>query len=212
MPVTLKDAKIRVVLDLSEGKAEQEGLEERVKRTRKDQEDADRASKAPRGREARNAVRTVLHGAPYRALRNLLSSIPLFGIGVAAAAGAAELNERFGPIVEGAIEEVLSKKYGVSLEVLTAGAKGWGELKIQLTTLSEAFERTKKMAAATIIGGGALTAEDALDLFKRQREMAVLEAEIEKTRRRIEQRELGAGVARSVREAIEKAAAPGMGK
>ncbi|RKY16662.1 MAG: hypothetical protein DRQ55_17510, partial [Planctomycetota bacterium] len=217
MPTELREAKIRVVLDLKDSKEEADSLEERTEKTRKDQKDAERDADRPgKGTPGKKiSMRDVRFGTLVNAFKSALLAIPLAGLAI----GVAEANERLGPgaasFLEGVLPDSVRKvlaALGLDAEVSADMARWWGENKTFLTAITAGAERTTAMTAAISRTGGNISPGEAWDEFNRQRRFAETQANIEKTRRRILQMTAGAGVGEAMKRALDNAGRPGVGR
>ncbi len=220
MTTELKEARIKVVLDLSESKGEAKELDKSVEKTaRKQKKVGEDAKEAQTGRgpvsSRRIAIRQLAGGSLFSAVTSILKSVPLIGIGFAAGISAAELNERFGPglaaMIEGLLPGAVVKALdvaGIDLEASAEMSRKWSETKAVLSSLSQAFDRTVQIAAATNLTGGSISPAEAKAEFGLQREMAKFQTEMLKARRRILQIEGGKGVSNAIKGALEQASLP----
>ena len=226
MPTELREARIKVVLDLGDAKKEATTLEKRTKETRKEQAAAKKEAPARGEPQKRIDVRRMFHGNLASNAAEALKSLPAFlGVVAAIGIGVAEMNERFGSGGRAMFNELMdqalpgqAKKvldllkatnplfaYGEEMAEWYVGAKAW------LTSLSQAAQQTGSVAAAISRTGGTISAQEAGDIFTSERKMAEFEIRVEKTRRFIMQEEAGAGIGRALAKAI-KEGRPGVGK
>ena len=236
MAVKLKDAKITVKVDLQGATKSIDSLEERTKKQRADADKQEKAQKkgskvvgAARG--ARGLVGAAVGGGLYQMVAGIVRSLP-FGIGAVGAAGiaAAELNERYGPLIEGIMDTKLNEKTKQLSEILNiaswiinplgkgllewrGGASGlsrdWSELKAELTSISAGLEAGVDVGAADILTGGTYTVEEFTKVFGMTREYAKAQTNLAKAMRRMNQRLIGEGITRSAKVAIEEALGAG---
>ena len=220
MATELREAKIVVRLETQQSEEKVTTLEkrtEKVRRARQDMEDEERRDPSSGSTsQARIAGRQLTHGQLYEAVTGILKSLPVLGVGFAAAVGAAELNERFGPgseaFIKGMLPEWLKSamdELGIDWNVSAEVSRMWSEMKAQLQTISAAFDGTMNVAGAAAMTGGALTPADLANEFGLQREMAILQIEILKARRRILQVRAGEGASRIIEQALSGSALPG---
>jgi hypothetical protein len=217
MATELREAKIVVRLETQQSEEKVTTLEkrtEKVRRARQDMEDEERrdpSSGSPSA--ARIAARQAAHGQLYEAVTGLAKSVPVLGMIAAAGIGLAEANERFGPAVEGAVRELLPQAVNDALTATGLNpadlAREWSEFKAQLTSLSAAFDGVTNVAGAAAMTGGALSPADIANEFGLQREMAIIQIEILKARRRILQIRGGEGASRVIEQALSGSALPG---
>jgi len=229
MAVKLKDAKITVKIDFQKSKKDADSLEERTKRQRREGEKEDkkqkkRTDKFEKAKRAGSVVRGAVGAGLYQAVAQIARSLP-FGVGAAAAGGiaAAELNERFGPLIQGIIEERFSKDRkmveflytfivssmgpaGMFVETDPSGASAqWSKLKAELSSIGAGLESGLKVGAADVLTGGTFTREEFNEVFGLTREWAKAQTLLEKARRRMRNRLVGEGIARSAEKAIKDA-------
>jgi hypothetical protein len=223
MAVQLKDAQIRVKLQLSDAKEAVESLEKRTKRQREEAEREERKEKK-KEREStsktRRGMSVLAAGGLVAIFRRVLTSLPFF-IGTAAAGGmaVAELGERFGPGGEAAIRKIIAESLGVDVGSITALSDfgdWWRRQKLKLTSIGTAGSQTVDQAAAIEMGGGVVTKEMAEEMFKQNRDIAILMANIAAAARRAKQTAAGAAVGAVIFGAIGDAmkdlgAVPGLG-
>ena len=227
MATELREAKIVVRMDLQETGDQPAGPERERREREKERHRQGRVGWGDSGGSgrgpsqgnpsvARSVKKQLAHGQIYNAVTEVLKSIPIAGVGFAVAIGAAEINERFGPGVEAFVRGILPDEVqkaleflGIDVNVTAAISKEWIELKAMMFSLSAAFEGTVNVAASVAVGGGELSPGELASEFGLQREMAELQIEILKTRRRILQIYSGEGAARAVKKAMEESSLPG---
>ena len=222
MPVQLKDAEIKVKLDL--GDAEKVGtVEEKTKRQRKEDErererrkDRERREGGTKGgRRGGGIGRYIGVGALAAGFKSLIragTSLP-FGMGVPfgiaiAGMGAAELNERFGPMMKGIVEaslpDVIQKVPGASdaltglMDMSAEMAVWWPAMKAKLTSIGEAFSQTKAIAGAITITGGDITPELVSEIFGEARAASIHRILLEKSKQRLRMELIGGALGKAV--------------
>jgi len=220
MTTELREARIKVVLDLEESKGEAKDLEKSVNKTARKQKKVGRdesEAKPGRGKVSSRqiAVRQLTSRGLYYALTELAKSIPVYGVIAALGIGAAELNERFGPGLEAMLKGLIPKatreameELGIDLNVSAEVSREWSEMKASFSSWSQAFDKTMSIAAATNLTGGAMSPAEGKEEFGMQREMARFQTEMLKTRRRILQMRGGEGISKALKDALEKASLP----
>jgi len=234
MPVQLKDAEIKVKLDLSDADKAGGTLEEKTKR---DRERRDRDAKREKDRERRSGRggrgggsrggsirRMVGAGALASGFRGLLHAAGTVAlpvgleqtIGLAAKAAVAtalttmaigEMEEHFGPFVRGMIKEALPPKMKPLLDVLDlAGGSGqwWIDLKNDLKAFTEAVQQTKQTAGALGIAGEDITGGLLADIFKEERAAAAHRIMVERNKMRIQRELIGGGIGRAIQKVTDQ--------
>ncbi len=224
MGTELREARVKIILDVEGQQQAAESLEDSTRRTRAEQEKAKREDeRIGRGSTGtrRIALRQVAHGQIYRAVTEVIKSIPFgVGLGFAAGIGIAELNERFGPGIGAFLQQVAEEhlpdivvktmeQLGIDFNGMASASREWSQLKAELSSISEAFERTGQTAAAAAMTGGALSAGELKDEFLMQREMAMFQIQMLKDRRRIIQMRAGAGAADVLKKTLEETSMSG---
>lgn len=233
MPVTLKDAQISVKVNVERQSKDLDSLE---KRTKKQREDADRSERKWKktkgdfgGRAARgvSVARGAVSAGLYQTIVGIIRSLP-FGIGTAGAAGiaAAEMNERYGPLIQG----IMEKQYGEDLKFVkglrkaldvagwatnplmksifgdpSGASRDWSKVKSSLTSIGTGLEAGLGVGAADVLSGGSFTPEEFAEVFGLTREYARAQSDLMKARRRMKLRRIGQGVTRSAEAAIREA-------
>ena len=224
MATELREAKIVVRMDLQETGDQPAGPEQRRSRERRERErkrEQERRHPAQGSTSvARTALRDLAHGNLYSALKTglqALTGVPLvevLAVGALGGMAAAELNERFGPlmapIVADQLKTILPEALAEALpKVSLEASKMWVELKAKLSSISQGIEGASQVAAASILTGGVISSEMFTEEYGIQRQMAEIQIELMKTRRRILLAITGEGIAKSLQGALEGMALPG---
>ena len=203
MAVQLKDAQIRVKLELGDAEDTVESLEKRTEKQRKeaqkDERTAKKVGRETKGKGKTGAIRSALAAGGLVALfQRLKTSLP-FGIGTAAAVGmgAAELGQRYGPNIEAMFQELLVKSTGIPMEGFTALSdlgERWRKQKLRLSSLGTAASETIEQGAAMGMGGGHIDYETAKRLFDANRRVAIVMANLAAAGKRAKQTAAGHAV------------------
>jgi len=218
MATELKEARIKVVLDLQDAKDEAKAVEKTVDKTARKQKKIGRdesESETGTGRVSSKkiALKDLTHGTLFNALTEILKAIPLAGVVFAGAIGVAEGVERFGPAVGAFIQKFLDDNMspairksmelaGIDFNDLADAAKFYSEKKAFLSSISQGFERATQTSAAIAITGGSISPSEAKQEFYFHKVQARFEIELLKTRRRILQMMAGEGVANAFSQAL----------
>ena len=218
MPVQLKDAKITVKIDLEESKKEVKSLEKKTTEQRQEKEKEDRKEKerARRAKGGRRRVRGNLGryaggGIIAGTIQKLTTAglgipiVELAFVGGIVAAALAELNERFGPMAEGILGELLPKaiKDITPWDSLDEMAREWAVMKAKLSSLEVGFSQATSMAAAIAVTGGQVTPDVFAEIFGEERKMAMHLILQEKFKRFITQRMVGGALGGAVNDATK---------
>jgi len=224
VPVTLKDAKITVKLDMADAEKQVESLEKKTKEQRKEDErerkKADKAVKKTgvKAGRRRGGVGGVIGGG---VIAGTMQRVQTAGLGipivelafVATIVGAAiaELNERFGPMAEAILEEILPSKLAKFVPDAHGFAIEWASMKAKLQSIETGFTQAVSMGAAIAMSGGTLTPGMFADIYGEERGMAEHNILYEKLKRFQRQRMVGGSLGgaindttRQLRDSIDK--------
>ena len=203
MAVQLKDAQIRVKLELGDAEDTVESLEKRTEKQRKeadkDERTAKKVSRETKGKGKTGAIRSALAAGGLVALfQRLATSLPLFaGTAAAVGIGAAEIGQRYGPAVEAAIKEMLYRSTGIDaagFSALSDLGEMWRKQKLRLSSLGTAASETIEQGAAMGMGGGHIDYETAKRLFESNRRVAIVMANLAAAGKRAKQTAAGHAV------------------
>lgn len=219
MPVQLKDAKITVKLDLEEGKKESESLEKKTKDQRREAEKEKRKARDTERRGKGKARRTRggfgryvgggIIGGTIQKLTTAGLGIPLVEVvfvGGLVAAALAELNERFGPMAEGILKELLPEaiKKVTPWDSLNEMARDWAAMKAKLSSIEAGFTQATGMAAAIAVTGGKLDPAMFAEMFGEERRLAEHLILYEKFKRFAMQKMVGGALGGAVNDATQQ--------
>ena len=228
MSVQLKDAEIKVKLDLSDaskggGTLEEKtkiGREERAKEREKERERDRRYRQGKYGRDDSGGR----GGKGGRFGRNVLSSgfrglvtaagavrlAPIVGHAVKAAVAATlasmaigEMDEAFGPYVRGIVNEALPPELKPALKVIdVVGGSGqwWIDLKRTMQALSMAVGQTKLQVGALGVGGEKITPELVADIYSEEATLARHSIQLEKQKLRFRKWFMGSGIGKAIKD------------
>ena len=216
MATELNEAKIRVILDLPKGEPRKPGQPDEPGRRPRDRDEDRNAPGRGSTSQRRVAIRDLTYGNLTDAVRGVLSSLPFIGAGFAGGIAAAELIERYGPAIQGAVNEAIEERIpaeikkvmdalGISLPNLSDVSREWSEIKAALTALSAGADKTFRIAAAVKATGGELSLEEAARLFDAEKRLSNLEITVEKDRLRKMRENAGATAGRAVIDGLAEA-------
>lgn len=210
MAVQLRDAKIRVEIDVDKAAEDVSSLEKRTEKQREEAEkdrrkarDADRKAKdiarRPKGSRLAGAGLTALAAGTMRALP--------FGAGLVAGAGiaVAELSDRLGPGAEAAINAFLERTTGLRMgdwEIVRTIADEWANIKQHLGAVGRAVGLTRAQIGSDVLSGGTADVQEVRSLFDLNRRMALFESRLERSKRIMQSGATGKALGEVVGEAI----------
>ena len=219
MAVKLKDAKITVKVDLQSASKNVDSLEKRTKEQRdsaaKQMKEIEKKWNGAVGKfgKAKSLVSAVVGGGLYQSVVGIMKSIPIAGWGIGIGIGVNELNERFGPLIHGIVEETLTERFGPLGGAIgslpSSQAKLYSRMKAELTSIGTGISAATDVGAADILTGGTFEGGEFADVFGKTREYAKAQTLLSKAIRNMNQRLLGEGIARSAKKAIEDALGSG---
>lgn len=217
MALELKDARITVKIDLGDSEQTLEGVEKRREEARREDRDDERKKRKEGREKIKRGVGSFRSLLLFQVLTGVLRSLPLgIGAGFAVGIGAAELNERFGPFIDGLIEKWFEKqpaddfsnkvaeKLGIDPPTFSDISKNWSEVKAKLASISTGFDGALSRAAGDILSGGTVPLDEFSDIFAEERRFAEFKILLQKLQRRQQLRLLGKGTLESVRESLGK--------
>lgn len=199
MAVQLKDAQIRVKLELGDAEDTVESLEKRTEKQRKEADKDERKGKKltreTKAKVKRGGLGSAAAGVGLAAImRRVLGAASIIaGAGIAVG----EVGQRLGPQAEAMVREIMARSFGVpvgDLSLLSDFGEWWRKAKLQLTSIGTAGGETIEMGAAVGMGGGVMTKELAQKVFESSRRVAIVEAHLAAAGRRAKQTAAGKAV------------------